>query len=118
MLIKKSSPYEIPYSEVSPKSKYLSRRRFLSGTAAAGAVLVAGRAMLPEAQAQGGRAKLPGVTKSSYSTEEKISSFRDATTYNNFYEFGTDKADPAKNATNFKTTPWSFVPEKRRVVAF
>ena len=111
MLIKKSSPYGIPYSEVSPKSKYLSRRRFLSGTAAAGAALVAGRAMLPEAQAQGGRAKLPGVTKSSYSTEEKISSFRDATTYNNFYEFGTDKGDPAKNATNFKTTPWSFVVE-------
>ena len=111
MLIKKSSPYDIPYSEVTPKSEYLSRRRFLAGTAAAGAALVAGQAFLPEAHAQGGRTKLTGVTKSSYSTEEKISSYRDATTYNNFYEFGTGKDEPAENAQNFKTSPWSVVVE-------
>jgi len=108
MLIKKTSPHEIPYSEVTPKSRYVSRRRFLRGTAAAGAALAAGPMMLLEAQAQGGRAKLTGVAKSSYSTDEKISSYRDATTYNNFYEFGTDKGDPAQNATKFKTNPWSF----------
>ena len=108
MLIRKASPNEIPYSQVTPKSKYMSRRRFLTGTAAAGAILAAGRGMLPEAQAQGGRQKLTGVIKSSYSTDEKISSYRDATTYNNFYEFGTGKEDPAANAQDFKTNPWSF----------
>ena len=108
MLIRKTSPNEIHYSQVTPKSKYLSRRRFLTGTAAAGAILAAGRGMLPEAQAQGGLQKLTGVVKSSYSTDEKISSYRDATTYNNFYEFGTGKEDPAANAQDFKTNPWSF----------
>ena len=115
MLIKKSSPFEIPYSEVTPQSEYLSRRRFLTGTAAAGAGLAAGGAFAfllgTEAQAQGGRTKLTGVTKSSYSTEEKISSYRDVTTYNNFYEFGTGKDEPEQNARNFKTTPWTVVVE-------
>ena len=108
MLIRKTFPNEIHYSQVTPKSKYMSRRRFLTGTAAAGAILAAGRGMLPEAQAQGGLQKLTGVVKSSYSTDEKISSYRDVTTYNNFYEFGTGKEDPAENAQDFKTNPWSF----------
>jgi DMSO/TMAO reductase YedYZ molybdopterin-dependent catalytic subunit len=38
---------------------------------------------------------------------EKVTDYKDASTYNNFYEFGTDKADPAKNAHTLKTTPWT-----------
>ena len=107
MLIKKSPPFHlIPYSEVSPQSVYLSRRRFLTGTAAAGAALLGGGGFLPEVYGQA-RTKLPGVTKSSYSTDEKITSFEDVTHYNNFYEFGTDKEQPAELAKNFKTTPWT-----------
>ena len=107
MLVKRSSPFEIiPYSEVTPKSVFLSRRRFLTGTAAAGAALLAGRPFAPPAQAQA-RTKLPGVTKSSYSTDEKITPLEDVTHYNNFYEFGTDKEQPAELARNFKTQPWT-----------
>ena len=111
MLIKKSPSFDrIPYSEVSPKSVYLSRRRFLTGTAAAGAALLAGRAFLPLAHGQA-RTKLPGVIKSSYSTDEKITPYEDVTHYNNFYEFGTDKEQPAELAKNFKTTPWTVAVE-------
>jgi sulfoxide reductase catalytic subunit YedY len=47
------------------------------------------------------------TVKGPFSTDEKITPFNDVTHYNNFYEFGTDKSDPAKNAQNFKTSPWS-----------
>src|SRR5260221_1907976 len=50
--------------------------------------------------------KLTGLAKSPFSTTEKESTFNDVTHYNNFYEFGTDKGDPAKNSQNFKTAPW------------
>ena len=46
-------------------------------------------------------------SKSPFSTTEKETPYQDVTTYNNYYEFGTDKSDPARNATNFETTPWS-----------
>jgi sulfoxide reductase catalytic subunit YedY len=51
--------------------------------------------------------KLTSLVKSPYSTTEKQNSFEDVTHYNNFYEFGTDKSDPAKNSQNFKTSPWT-----------
>jgi len=50
--------------------------------------------------------KLNGVTKSSYTVDEKVTPLDVITHYNNFYEFGTDKEDPAKNAQNFRTSPW------------
>lgn len=94
MLIKK--PTGIRSSEITPKSEYLNRRRFLS--TAAGLAMAA-------ATARAG--KLEHVEKNaSLSTNEKPNSLRDITTYNNFYEFGTDKSDPARNATKFRTDPW------------
>src|SRR6266481_111879 len=51
--------------------------------------------------------KFTGLVKSPFSTTEKESTFNDVTHYNNFYEFGTDKGDPAKNSQNFKTSPWT-----------
>ena len=95
-------------SEITPASVYQGRRELmkLMATGAAGAALAtwAGR----QALAQTARAKLPGA-KSSVAgavTMEKSTDYKDASTYNNFYEFGTDKSDPAKNAHTLKTTPW------------
>jgi sulfoxide reductase catalytic subunit YedY len=102
MLIKR--PGDLRYSEVTPKSVYLNRRKFLAGVPA---VFLGARELLsPSADAQAG-AKLPNLIKSPFSTTEKANSYNDVTHYNNFYEFGTGKQQPAQNATNFKTSPWT-----------
>lgn len=88
----------IRYSEITPKELYLNRRKFL--TAAAGGLIAAAT----DARA----AAFKDVQKSNLSTTgEKISAQSDVTSYNNFYEFGTDKRDPARNAGKLKTRPWS-----------
>lgn len=92
MLIRR--PPEIPYSQVTPKSVYVNRRRFLA----------AGLGALFPAAAS---AKLEGIRKSAFSTSEKVTPYDVTTTYNNFYEFGTDKDQPAKLAKNFRTRPWT-----------
>ena len=98
MIIRKAP--DLRYSQVTPREEYLNRRRFLAaGTAAAGALL------LPRAAHAG--AKLNNVTKSPFSTSEKLTSLQDITHYNNFYELGTDKEDPSKNANKLKTSPWT-----------
>ena len=109
MLIKKGA--SIPYSSVTPKSDYLNRRRFLQDTAA-GTALLASRplwnALEPRASAQSPTAKkLTGLTKSPFSTTEKLNSYQDITHYNNYYEFGTGKDEPATLARKLKTTPWT-----------
>jgi len=107
MLIKTTAP--IPSSEITPKSVYLNRRRFLQGSAA-GAVLMAGRPLWNTpalAQTAPAGKKLTGLQKSPFSTTEKMNSLEDITHYNNYYEFGTDKEQPAVLAKNFKTAPWT-----------
>ena len=101
MLIKK--PADIRYSEITPKSLFLNRRKFLAGVPAA---FLTGRELLsPSGQARA--AKLANVVKSKLSTTgEELNSLQDATTYNNFYEFGTQKDQPAKLARSFQTEPW------------
>jgi len=96
-------------SEITPRAVYEGRRdllRLLAG-GAAGAALAswAGR----EALAQGKPAPLKGAKSAvaGAQTMEKLTDVKDATTYNNFYEFGTDKSDPAKNAHTLKTRPWT-----------
>jgi sulfoxide reductase catalytic subunit YedY len=89
---------------------YLNRRQFM-GAAAAGIGAVAGSSILLNAQsgtpAPHGR-KLANVVKSPLSdTREKMNSWEDITTYNNFYEFGTDKESPSQLAGRLKTSPWS-----------
>ena len=86
----------IPYSDVTPKSVYLNRRRFL--TSAVGA--------LGMATGLTAATKLSAV-RSPLSTNERPTSYQDVTTYNNFYEFGTSKSDPARNAKNYRTIPWT-----------
>jgi sulfoxide reductase catalytic subunit YedY len=103
MLIRK--PTDIPYSEVTPQSLYLRRREFIQ-TAAGGAIAAAAVLAPTSARAQTGP-KLPNVRKSGYGQGERLNSYADVTGYNNFYEFGTDKADPKANATSFTGRPWS-----------
>ena len=104
MLIRKSE--DLKWSDVTPESLYLRRRDFLATAAipvlAGAASLLSGR----RAAAQGGGEALP-ANKSPLSTTEPPTPYEDVTTYNNFYEFGTDKGDPARNAGKFKTRPWT-----------
>jgi sulfoxide reductase catalytic subunit YedY len=98
MLIRK--PAEFRYSDITPKEQYLNRRRFLAaGSAALGSLALPLSALATM--------KLNGVTKSSFSVNEKLTSKEDITHYNNYYEFGTDKEEPAKNAGTLRTSPWT-----------
>ena len=96
MLIRK--PDDIRYSEITPKDIYLNRRKFLAAIPAA---FLSARALRAEN-------KLPNVTRNAkFSVDEKINSFQDVSTYNNYYEFGTDKSEPAKYARTLITHPWT-----------
>jgi len=109
MLIRRS-PDTRP-SEITDKELYLGRRRFL-GTAAGIAVGAAavGAALVGTHRADGAppaATAFPNLRRSAYSTSETPNSYRDITTYNNFYEFGTDKSDPSENAGTLITHPWT-----------
>src|SRR5467141_84240 len=108
MLIKKAA--DIRSSEITSKSLYLNRRKFLAGTPIAGAAALGGSAISrlfsPSTIAQA-NAKIDGIQKHSFSTAEKITPCKDVTNYNNYYEFSTDKYEPAGLAKNFKTRPWT-----------
>ncbi len=115
MLIKKAA--DLRESDVTSKETFLRRREFLAvaGTAAV-AVATNGLGPVftgsPTAAAQNPAAqKLTNLKKSPFSTDEKLNSYKDITTYNNFYEFGLDKADPGKYAHTLKPRPWSVVVE-------
>jgi len=107
MLIKK--PADIPSSEITPKSLYLNRRKFLAGTVISGAASVAGMSLgeLAEPMTVQANTKVEGIQESSFSTTEKITPLKDVSNYNNYYEFSTDKYEPAKLAKDFKTRPWT-----------
>jgi len=94
-------PPNILPSEITAPDLYQDRRRFL---AASGAIL--GTALAGPALAAA--VPFPNLRKSRFSTTtEPANSLRDITTYNNFYEFGTDKSDPARNAHTLVTRPWT-----------
>ncbi len=115
MLIKK--PGDIPSSEITPKSAYLSRRKFITGAAATGAAIAAGLYLrhhdVHVNETVEASTKLPGIVKSQYSTTEKPTSFKDITNYNNYYEFSTDKYEPNGLSQNFRTRPWTVSIEGR-----
>ncbi len=112
MLIKK--PSDIKGSEITDKKVYLNRRQFLMG-ASVTAVAVGAGLVLPAVGVQSekgvGGVKLQGAQKSPFSTDELKTPYKDITSYNNFYEFGTDKYSPAKQAKRLVTRPWTVVVE-------
>ncbi|MFN3856621.1 MAG: protein-methionine-sulfoxide reductase catalytic subunit MsrP [Caulobacter sp.] len=91
---------DLTENDVTPHDVYLRRREFMAGAAGLG-LIAAGCSPTPVEAAP-----LKGAP-SRYSTAEKQTPLKDITTYNNFYEFGVDKADPARNAGRFKPRPWS-----------
>jgi len=107
MLIKKAE--DIRSSEITPKSLYLNRRKFLAAAAMAGVAAATGAGLreliTPSLTALAGN-KIDGIKKSPLSTTEAITPFKDVSSYNNYYEFSTEKDGPAKLATKFRTRPW------------
>jgi sulfoxide reductase catalytic subunit YedY len=107
MLIKRK--LELTQADITPKTIYFNRRNFLRGLGIAGAATVIAErfaSILSHPGSVHANIKLSAV-KSSYTVDEKVTPENDVTHYNNFYEFGTDKGDPAKNAQNFRTSPWT-----------
>jgi sulfoxide reductase catalytic subunit YedY len=90
-------------SEITPESVYLERRTFVQRAAAAGLI---GSAFLP-GTSHGTARPLKATRNARYSTDEPPNSYEDITTYNNFYEFGTGKEDPADHAGRFQPEPWT-----------
>jgi sulfoxide reductase catalytic subunit YedY len=112
MLIR--NPEGIKSSEITPKKLYLNRRQFIFGAAAtvlASGVGLAGLDLTTSSREAVAGEKLLNVRKSPYSTDEKPNSYKDVTSYNNFYELGTEKRDPAANAKYLKTRPWTVTVE-------
>jgi sulfoxide reductase catalytic subunit YedY len=89
---------KVPASELTPRNLYLNRRQIIGGMAAGAATLSGiGGAAAAQLSSQ----------KSPFSTGEPMSKKKDVTGYNNFYEFGTDKSDPAANSGSLTTRPWT-----------
>jgi sulfoxide reductase catalytic subunit YedY len=107
MLIKKAE--DVRSSEITPRSLYLNRRQFLASTALAGVAAAAGvglrEIVSPSTTALAGT-KIDGIQKSTLSTRETVTPYKDVTNYNNYYEFSTEKDGPAKLAQKFRTRPW------------
>jgi sulfoxide reductase catalytic subunit YedY len=92
-------------SEITPQSVYARRREFMKSAAGLGLLAGLGPALLAPARAA---APLGPLAKSPFSTtNEKATPLEAVTTYNNFYEFGTDKEDPARRSGTLKTRPWT-----------
>jgi sulfoxide reductase catalytic subunit YedY len=108
MLIKK--PNDIKSSEITDEKHYVDRRKFIAaagavGVAAAGAAWAGGVLTPGLLRARpGGRGE---ETAGGRQGEDKLNSYEDITSYNNYYEFGTDKEDPKENAHTLRTRPWT-----------
>ncbi len=106
-------------SDITPREAYRDRRRFLAaagvGAAATLAAVAAQRAHAVPATADashpGNLPLLPATKNVALSTKEVLTPYKDVTSYNNFYEFGTSKSDPARNAGSLRTQPWTVVVE-------
>ncbi len=86
----------IPSSEITDEALYLDRRRFLGQASAMALSLAGATSALAACEASADQA-----------AEDRLTPYEDVTRYNNFYEFGTGKEDPARNARDFRTSPWS-----------
>jgi sulfoxide reductase catalytic subunit YedY len=84
-------------SEITPESIYKKRRSFIKSIGLGASSLA--------------MSTIPFVNKSLANERDKLTSYKDITTYNNYYEFGTSKSDPHRNSQIFKTTPWEIAIE-------
>jgi len=107
MLIKVKRHGEVSSSEITPQGLYLDRRRFLR--LGAGGVLSAAALSGGLWKPAVAGVKLSHVAKGPYDTREELTPYESVTTYNNFYEFGTDKEDPSRLAGNLRPRPWKVV---------
>jgi len=98
LIQKKNEMKKILSSEITPEHIYQNRRSFIKSAAAGTASLMLGSFFSLSAS-------------SNTSSSEKLTSYKDITTYNNYYEFGTDKEDPSNNSGKFKISPWSITIE-------
>jgi sulfoxide reductase catalytic subunit YedY len=90
---------DIPSSEITPEPAYMGRRGFIKAASALLATAATSGCVSTEGRAQSRLGR--------YDTSEAITPYEYATSYNNYYEFGTGKSDPARNAQNFRTRPWT-----------
>ncbi|HET7551587.1 MAG TPA: protein-methionine-sulfoxide reductase catalytic subunit MsrP [Gemmatimonadaceae bacterium] len=109
MLIRK--PSDVRASDITDEKDYVGRRKFLEKVGGIGLAALAGSSLLGGASLTGcdaSSARADSLSDSgSEPPDDKLTPYEDVTTYNNFYEFGTDKSDPAANAKNFRTKPWT-----------
>jgi len=109
MLIKAAA--DIPSSDITDKRLYMNRRAFIQSATGAAlstvATVLGAEALVRAAQPAPHGRKLAHVTPGALGTGEQPNTWEQVTTYNNYYEFGTDKSDPAEMARNFKTEPWT-----------
>jgi sulfoxide reductase catalytic subunit YedY len=111
MIVRIKTSADLPYSEVTPEAVYRSRRDFMKAAAVGVAGAAAGLALPGEAAAapQAGLAALT-AKKSAFVVDESVdplNTFEQITSYNNYYEFGTNKSDPARNAGRLTVKPWT-----------
>ncbi|MBL8466801.1 protein-methionine-sulfoxide reductase catalytic subunit MsrP [Methyloversatilis discipulorum] len=106
MLIKRQT--DIVPSEITPRALFDSRRDFIRAAGLGVGAALLGTGLSGEARAAGyGGQSLGPLLKSPLSTDEKLNDYKDITSYCNFYEFGTDKSDPSRNAHRMSTRPWT-----------
>src|SRR5262249_18772966 len=99
----------IPSSEITDERLYVNRRQFIqsAATIAAGAAAMTIAPGSPAVGPADAQTALANVKPSPFSTDEKQNPLQDIAGYNNYYEFGLDKSDPARNAGKLKTYPWT-----------
>ena len=101
--MRKRFDLDIKPSEITPESAFVSRRELLAAAVAAGLL----PSIMAEAATIPANGEFAGVTKWPGSTTEKANTLEQISSYNNYYEFGTGKTDPARNAHTLQTSPWS-----------
>ena len=110
MLIRRPKGFVLKDNDVTPQSSYLRRREFLAAFVAAGGTLALPNAAQAKKFSQNDYAPLAG-RKTGYTVKDPLTPWKAVTTYNNYYEFGTGKADPAKKAYKLITDPWTVTVE-------
>ena len=103
----RSRPPSLPAASITGEDVYRDRRRLLKALAMAPALAMAGCRGEPPPPVDLPRSTGSGIVSAGFDTDEPLTRYEDATSYNNFYEFGSGKADPSRAAKTLVTSPWS-----------